>query len=69
MTLIIAPRVHDLGGFQVRRAFPRCRRARWGPFVFVDHMGPAMFEAGRGVDVRPHPHIGLATVTFLWSAA
>ncbi len=67
MTLIIAPRVHDLGGFQVRRAVPALQARSVGPFVFVDHMGPATFEAGRGVDVRPHPHIGLATVTFLWS--
>ena len=67
MTLIIQPRVHDLGGFQVRRALPSLQARSVGPFVFVDHMGPAMFEAGRGVDVRPHPHIGLATVTFLWS--
>ena len=67
MTLIIQPRVHDLGGFQVRRAVPSLQARSVGPFVFVDHMGPAMFEAGRGVDVRPHPHIGLATVTFLWS--
>jgi redox-sensitive bicupin YhaK (pirin superfamily) len=67
MTLIISPRVHDLGGFQVRRAVPSLQARSVGPFVFVDHMGPATFEAGRGVDVRPHPHIGLATVTFLWS--
>ena len=67
MTLIIPPRVHDLGGFQVRRAVPSIQARSIGPFVFVDHMGPAMFEAGRGIDVRPHPHIGLATVTFLWS--
>jgi len=67
MTLIIQPRVHDLGGFQVRRAVPSLQARSVGPFVFVDHMGPATFEAGRGVDVRPHPHIGLATVTFLWS--
>jgi redox-sensitive bicupin YhaK (pirin superfamily) len=67
MTLTIAPRVHDLGGFQVRRAVPSLQARSVGPFVFVDHMGPATFEAGRGVDVRPHPHIGLATVTFLWS--
>ena len=67
MTLIIPPRVHDLGGFQVRRAVPSIQARSVGPFVFVDHMGPAMFEAGRGIDVRPHPHIGLATVTFLWS--
>lgn len=67
MTTIIAPRVHDLGGFQVRRAVPTLQARTVGPFVFVDHMGPAVFEPGRGVDVRPHPHIGLATVTFLWS--
>jgi redox-sensitive bicupin YhaK (pirin superfamily) len=67
MTTIIAPRVHDLGGFQVRRAVPHVQARSVGPFVFVDHMGPAVFEPGRGVDVRPHPHIGLATVTFLWA--
>jgi redox-sensitive bicupin YhaK (pirin superfamily) len=67
MTTIIAPRVHDLGGFQVRRAVPHLHARSVGPFVFVDHMGPAVFEPGRGVDVRPHPHIGLATVTFLWA--
>jgi redox-sensitive bicupin YhaK (pirin superfamily) len=67
MTTIIAPRVHDLGGFQVRRAVPSQLARSVGPFVFVDHFGPVVFEPGRGIDVRPHPHIGLATVTFLWS--
>lgn len=67
MSTIIAPRVHDLGGFQVRRAVPSLQARSVGPFVFVDHMGPAIFEPGHGIDVRPHPHIGLATVTFLWS--
>lgn len=67
MTAIIVPRVHDIGGFQVRRAVPSIEARSVGPFVFVDHMGPAVFEPGRGIDVRPHPHIGLATVTFLWS--
>ncbi|MCM2335994.1 MAG: pirin family protein [Pseudomonas sp.] len=67
MTAIIVPRVHDIGGFQVRRAVPSIQARSVGPFVFVDHMGPAVFEPGRGIDVRPHPHIGLATVTFLWS--
>lgn len=67
MTTIIAPRTHDLGGFQVRRAVPTLQARSVGPFVFVDHIGPALFEPGRGIDVRPHPHIGLATVTFLWS--
>ncbi len=67
MTTIIAPKVHDLGGFEVRRAVPSAQARSVGPFVFVDHMGPAVFAPGRGIDVRPHPHIGLATVTFLWS--
>lgn len=67
MTIVVAPRVHDLGGFQVRRAVPSIQARSVGPFVFVDHMGPAVFEPGQGIDVRPHPHIGLATVTFLWS--
>ena len=67
MTLVVTPRLHDIGGLQVRRAVPSLQARSIGPFVFVDHMGPATFQAGRGVDVRPHPHIGLATVTFLWA--
>lgn len=67
MTTVVAPRVHDLGGFQVRRAVPAIQARSVGPFVFVDHMGPAVFQPGQGIDVRPHPHIGLATVTFLWA--
>ncbi len=67
MTTLVAPRVHDLGGFEVRRAVPSIQARSVGPFVFVDHMGPAVFAPGRGIDVRPHPHIGLATVTFLWA--
>ena len=67
MTTIIAPREHDIGNMVVRRAVPTIQARSVGPFVFVDHMGPAIFEPGVGVDVRPHPHIGLATVTFLWS--
>lgn len=67
MTSIITPKVHDLGGFQVRRAVPTLQARSVGPFVFIDHMGPAVFEKGQGIDVRPHPHIGLATVTFLWA--
>ena len=67
MTTLVAPRIHDLGGFQVRRAVPSLQARSVGPFVFVDQMGPALFEPGRGIDVRPHPHIGLATVTFLWA--
>lgn len=66
MTRLVAPRVHDIGDFEVRRAVPSIQARSVGPFVFVDHMGPASFAPGHGIDVRPHPHIGLATVTFLW---
>jgi redox-sensitive bicupin YhaK (pirin superfamily) len=63
----IVPRVRDLGdGFQVRRALPDARRQAVGPFVFFDQMGPTVLEPGKGLDVRPHPHIGLATVTYLF---
>ncbi|GLK76070.1 hypothetical protein GCM10008171_13240 [Methylopila jiangsuensis] len=64
-TLII-PRAHDLGGFEVRRALPAPKRQMVGPFIFFDQAGPAEFITGKGVDVRPHPHIGLATVTYLY---
>lgn len=63
-TLII-PRARDLGGFEVRRALPAPRRQMVGPFIFFDQMGPVEFVTGAGIDVRPHPHIGLATVTYL----
>ncbi|MCA8880227.1 MAG: pirin family protein [Rhodobacteraceae bacterium] len=63
-TLII-PRARDLGGFEVRRALPAPRRQMVGPFIFFDQMGPVEFLTGQGIDVRPHPHIGLATVTYL----
>ena len=69
MTTLIAPRVHDIGGLEVRRAVPSLQARSVGPFVFVDQMGPAVLDPGTGIDVRPHPHIGLATVTFLWSGA
>lgn len=64
--LIIAPRTKDIGSFEVRRALPYAKRRTVGPFIFFDHMGPANFPPGKGIDVRPHPHIGLATVTFLF---
>lgn len=67
-TLII-PRARDLGGFEVRRALPAPRRQMVGPFIFFDQMGPAEFLTGGGIDVRPHPHIGLATVTYLYQGA
>ena len=63
---VIVPRTVDLGDFAVRRALPSARTRMVGPFVFFDHFGPAEFHAGNGLDVRPHPHIGLATVTYLF---
>ncbi|HWJ99335.1 MAG TPA: pirin family protein [Xanthobacteraceae bacterium] len=66
LDLVIVPRTADLGDFTVRRALPSSRRRMVGPFTFLDHMGPTEFKAGHGVDVRPHPHIGLATVTYLF---
>ncbi len=62
----IAGRTRDLGGFSVARVLPAPERRSLGPFVFFDEMGPADFPAGSGIDVRPHPHIGLATVTYLF---
>ncbi|MEL6566732.1 MAG: pirin family protein [Pseudomonadota bacterium] len=63
---VIVPRARDLGGFEVRRALPAPKRQMVGPFIFFDQMGPAEFVTGTGIDVRPHPHIGLATVTYLY---
>jgi len=64
---VVVPRTVDLGdGFSVRRALPSARSRMVGPFIFFDHFGPAEFRAGNGLDVRPHPHIGLATVTYLF---
>ncbi len=64
---VIVPRTADLGeGFTVRRALPSAQSRMVGPFVFFDHMGPTAFKSGNGLDVRPHPHIGLATVTYLF---
>ncbi len=63
---VIVPRARDLGGFEVRRALPAAGRQMVGPFIFFDQFGPAEFLLGDGIDVRPHPHIGLATVTYLF---
>ncbi len=63
---LIVPRSRDLGGFEVRRALPAPKRQMVGPFIFFDQMGPAEFLTGQGIDVRPHPHIGLGTVTYLF---
>jgi len=66
---MLEPHIKDLGGFQVRRLLPSHPIRMVGPFIFFDHMGPATFPPGGGVDVRPHPHIGLATVTYLFEGA
>jgi len=65
----IQPVTHDLGAFQVRRVLPSPRRVMVGPFVFVDQFGPAIVPPGAAMDVRPHPHIGIATVTWLFEGA
>ncbi len=66
LEVVVVPRSADLGGFSVRRALPHTTRRSVGPFVFFDHFGPAEFKAGNGLDVRPHPHIGLSTLTYLY---
>lgn len=68
-TLTITPSTHDLGGFQVRRTLPSKPRTMVGPFIFVDQFGPAQLAPGLGMDVRPHPHINLSTVTYLFGGA
>ena len=65
----VTPVSHDLGGFQVRRAVPSAECRMVGPFVFVDQFGPAQLAPGQAMDVRPHPHINLATVTWLFEGA
>ncbi len=64
--LLLLPHSKDLGGFTVRRLLPAVKRKTVGPWIFFDHMGPAQFSAGQGISVRPHPHIGIATVTYLF---
>ena len=63
---VIEPRERDLGEFTVRRVLPAAKRPMVGPFIFFDHMGPAVFPPGQGIAVRPHPHIGIATITYLF---
>src|SRR5438309_9611893 len=65
----ITPVTHDLGDFKVNRTLPGRQRTMVGPFIFIDEFGPARLPAGRGMDVRPHPHINLATVTYLFDGA
>ena len=67
VALSITSREKDLGGFTVRRVLPAARKQMVGPFIFFDHMGPAEFPPGKGIDVRPHPHIGIATITYLFA--
>ena len=69
MAYLLATREKDLDGFCVRRILPNSAKAMVGPFVFIDHMGPANFNAGEGIDVRPHPHIGLSTITYLMAGS
>jgi redox-sensitive bicupin YhaK (pirin superfamily) len=64
--LMVIPNAKDIGGFQVRRALPTAKRRLVGPFIFFDRMGPAILRGGQAMDVRPHPHIGLSTVTYLF---
>lgn len=66
---VVTPVTHDLGDFKVNRTLPARERTMVGPFIFVDEFGPARLPAGRGMDVRPHPHINLATVTYLFEGA
>jgi redox-sensitive bicupin YhaK (pirin superfamily) len=66
VSLVLEPRLRDLGELQVRRVLPAAERRMIGPFIFFDHMGPVQFPPGQGIDVRPHPHICLATVTYLF---
>ena len=66
LPIVIIPRLHDIGGFEVRRALPSAQRQMVGPFIFFDQFGPIIMQAGQGQDVRPHPHIGLSTVTWLF---
>ena len=69
MTQYFTPRIHDLGGFTVGRVLPNAKCRSVGPFVFFDHIGPAMLGGEQPIAVRPHPHIGLATVTYLWEGS
>ena len=67
--IVITPSTHDIGAFDVRRTLPNKARTMVGPFIFVDQFGPAHFDIGQGMDVRPHPHINLSTVTYLFEGA
>ena len=66
MATILNATEHDLGGLMVKRVLPQAKKKMVGPFIFFDHFGPTEFEAGQGINVRPHPHIGLSTLTYLF---
>src|ERR1700723_2962085 len=70
LEVVTGPRTGHLGdGFELRRPLPHGKRRMVGPFIFFDHFGPVQFVSGKGMDVRPHPHIGLATVTYLFDGS
>lgn len=69
MAKVLSATKHDLGGLQVKRVLPHADKKMVGPFIFFDHMGPTSFEAGQGINVRPHPHIGLSTLTYLFEGS
>ena len=66
---VVVPRVKDIGDFEVRRVLPARERQMVGPFIFFDQMGPVTFGNGQAMDVRPHPHIGISTITWLFEGA
>ncbi len=69
MAIILKGRSRDLDGIQIKRILPQSQKRMVGPFIFIDHMGPTDFAAGEGIDVRPHPHIGLSTITYLFEGS
>lgn len=69
MAKLLSAKEHDLGGLMVKRVLPHPQKRMVGPFIFFDHMGPTVFKAGQGINVRPHPHIGLSTLTYLFEGA
>ena len=69
MATLLSSKTKDLGGFSVTRILPHAKHRMVGPFIFFDHMGPAHFPAGSGINVRPHPHIGLATISYLFKGS
>src|SRR5690554_49076 len=69
MAKVLKPKEHDIGGLSVKRVLPNQEKFMVGPFIFFDQIGPSDFPAGQGINVRPHPHIGLSTLTYLFSGS